>query len=295
MFPNGWKTLKPYLRVVPQPKSNSRDASRSSRFSSRSTPTCSRRRTRIGATSRRPPRVRARCRRRRADARLVVFPEVAGHLALLRARAAARAHSAKTLAGALAAAAVRRPFDVLRGVATTRLLDARHAVLAALAPDGERWWKSVFGPLAKQHRRVHRRGLAPAARRRRRADERVAAVRSRRTAARDDRQGQPRRPASRTARAAALALHRGDAERPDRRHAVRQARDADRLRRLSASRTRRTSGSSRSGRGSPSAAGSTSSRTRGEPVAVARARRATASRGAWLAAQLRETRSRSSA
>ncbi len=85
-----------------------------------------------------------------ADARLVVFPEVAGHLALY-ALAPRAAHRAKTLTAALAASAVRHPFGVLRGVATTRLLDARHAVLAAIAPDGERWWKSVFGPLAKQH------------------------------------------------------------------------------------------------------------------------------------------------
>lgn len=85
-----------------------------------------------------------------ADARLVVFPELAGHLALL-ALAPPAAHRAKTLSAALGAAAVRRPFDVLRGVATTRLLDARHAVLAALAPDGERYWRGVFGPLARKH------------------------------------------------------------------------------------------------------------------------------------------------
>lgn len=84
------------------------------------------------------------------DARLIVFPEVAGSLALY-ALAPPAARKAKTLAAVLATAAVRRPLDVLRGVATTRLLDARHAVLAAIAPDGERWWKSVFGPLAKQH------------------------------------------------------------------------------------------------------------------------------------------------
>lgn len=84
-----------------------------------------------------------------ADARLLVFPELAGHFALY-ALAPPVAHRAKTLGAALAASAVRRPLDVLRGVTTTRLLDARHAVLAALAPDGERWWKSVFGPLAKQ-------------------------------------------------------------------------------------------------------------------------------------------------
>ena len=83
------------------------------------------------------------------DARLVVFPEVAGHLALY-ALAPARKRNSKTLAAVLANAAVRRPLDVLRGVVSTRLLDARHAVLAAIAPDGEQWWKSVFGPLAKK-------------------------------------------------------------------------------------------------------------------------------------------------
>ncbi|HUS32931.1 MAG TPA: nitrilase-related carbon-nitrogen hydrolase [Kofleriaceae bacterium] len=85
-----------------------------------------------------------------SDARLVVFPEVAGHLALY-ALAPPRARKAKTLASALAQAAVRRPLDVLRGVVSTRLLDARHAVLAAIAPDGERWWKALFGPLARQY------------------------------------------------------------------------------------------------------------------------------------------------
>ena len=85
-----------------------------------------------------------------AEARVVVFPEMAGHLALL-ALAPPRVHQARTLSSALAAAAVRRPLDVLRGVATTRLLDPRHAVLAALAPDGERYWRGVFGPLARRH------------------------------------------------------------------------------------------------------------------------------------------------
>jgi predicted amidohydrolase len=82
--------------------------------------------------------------------RLVVVPEIAGHMALY-ALAPAAARKAKTLAAALAASAVRRPLDVLRGVASTRLLDAKHAVLAALAPDGERYWKSVFGPLAREY------------------------------------------------------------------------------------------------------------------------------------------------
>jgi predicted amidohydrolase len=85
-----------------------------------------------------------------ADVRFVVFPEIAGHLALL-AIAPPAAHRAKSLGAALAASAVRRPLDVLRGVVTTRVLHPRHAVLAALAPDGERFWRSVFGPLARRH------------------------------------------------------------------------------------------------------------------------------------------------
>ncbi len=84
-----------------------------------------------------------------ADVRVIVLPEIAGHLALL-ALAPPAAHRAKTLGAALGAAAVRRPLEVLRGVVSTRLLDPRHAVLAALAPDGERFWRSVFGPLARR-------------------------------------------------------------------------------------------------------------------------------------------------
>jgi predicted amidohydrolase len=84
-----------------------------------------------------------------ADARLIVFPELAGHLALV-ALAPERARRAKTLASALAAAAVRRPFEMLRGAATAVRLGPRHAILSALAPDGERFWKSVFGPLARR-------------------------------------------------------------------------------------------------------------------------------------------------
>jgi predicted amidohydrolase len=84
-----------------------------------------------------------------AEARFVVYPELAGHLALY-ALAPPAARRARTLASALAAAAVRRPLEVLRGIASTRLLDARHAVLAALAPDAERFWKATFGPLARR-------------------------------------------------------------------------------------------------------------------------------------------------
>ncbi len=85
-----------------------------------------------------------------ADARFIVFPEVAGHLALL-ALAPPAAHRTGSLGAALAASAVRRPLDVLRGVATARTLSPRHAVLAALAPDGERYWRAIFGPLARRH------------------------------------------------------------------------------------------------------------------------------------------------
>lgn len=85
-----------------------------------------------------------------ADHRVLVFPELAGHLALL-ALAPASAQRAPTLARALAASAVRRPLDVLRGVASARTLGPRHAVLAALAPDGERYWRQTFAPLAKRH------------------------------------------------------------------------------------------------------------------------------------------------
>ncbi|CAN5524234.1 hypothetical protein BH11MYX1_BH11MYX1_46670 [soil metagenome] len=84
-----------------------------------------------------------------ADARVIVFPELAGHLALY-ALAGPASHRAKTVAGALAAAAVRRPLEVLRGVTQMRWLDGRHVVLAALAPEAEKWWKSVFAPLARQ-------------------------------------------------------------------------------------------------------------------------------------------------
>jgi predicted amidohydrolase len=85
----------------------------------------------------------------KADARFVVFPEIAGHLGLL-AIAPPVAHRAKSLGAALAAAAVRRPLEVLRGVAQSRVLAPKHAVLAALAPDGEKYWRSIFGPLARQ-------------------------------------------------------------------------------------------------------------------------------------------------
>jgi predicted amidohydrolase len=85
-----------------------------------------------------------------AEARFIVFPEIAGHLALL-ALAPPAAHRAKSLGSALAAAAMRRPLEVLWGVAAARTLQPKHAVLAALAPSGEQYWRSVFGPLARRH------------------------------------------------------------------------------------------------------------------------------------------------
>jgi predicted amidohydrolase len=86
-----------------------------------------------------------------ADERVIVFPELAGHLALL-ALGPPAAHKAKTLTAALAASAVRRPLEVLRGIASARVLAPRSAVLAALAPDGEKWWRATFAPLARRHR-----------------------------------------------------------------------------------------------------------------------------------------------
>lgn len=82
---------------------------------------------------------------------LVVLPELCGHLAMF-ALSPPAAHRAKTLSAALAAGAIRRPLEVLRGVATTRVLDPRHAILAALAPDAERFWRGVCGPLARAKR-----------------------------------------------------------------------------------------------------------------------------------------------
>lgn len=83
------------------------------------------------------------------DARVVVLPEMAGHVGLL-ALAPPLARKAKTLGAALAASAARRPLEVLRGVATGSLLEPRHAVLSAIAPDGERYWRGIFGPLARR-------------------------------------------------------------------------------------------------------------------------------------------------
>ena len=85
-----------------------------------------------------------------ADHRLIVFPEDAGHLALY-ALAPAASRRQKTLAGALGAAAIRRPLDVLRGVAVAHTLDPRHAAMAALAPDADKFWRGTFGPLARRH------------------------------------------------------------------------------------------------------------------------------------------------
>ena len=86
----------------------------------------------------------------RPGPRLVVFPEVAGHLALY-ALAPPGARKGKTLASALASAAIRRPLDVLRGAVSARVFDPRHAVVAGLAPDAERYWRALFGHLARTH------------------------------------------------------------------------------------------------------------------------------------------------
>lgn len=86
-----------------------------------------------------------------AEHTLVVLPELCGHLGMF-ALSPPAAHRQKTLSAALAAGALRKPFEVLRGVATTRVLDPRHAILAALAPDAERFWRGVCGPLARAHR-----------------------------------------------------------------------------------------------------------------------------------------------
>ena len=93
-----------------------------------------------------------------------MFPEVAGHLALL-ALAPPSAHKAKTLGAALAAAAVRRPLDVLRGAvdgaparsAATRCSPRSHPTRAS--GDGR-----VRAARAQARPRVRGRGLAPAAR-----------------------------------------------------------------------------------------------------------------------------------
>jgi predicted amidohydrolase len=80
--------------------------------------------------------------------RLIVFPEVAGHLALY---ALAPVRRGKTLSAVLASAAVRRPLDMLRGAVSARVLDPRHAVIAGLAPDAERYWRALFAQLARTH------------------------------------------------------------------------------------------------------------------------------------------------
>jgi predicted amidohydrolase len=51
----------------------------------------------------------------------------------------------------LGTAALRRPLDVLRGLATSHVLDPRHAVIAALAPEAEWQWRGVFGRMARRH------------------------------------------------------------------------------------------------------------------------------------------------
>lgn len=85
-----------------------------------------------------------------AEQRLIVFPEIAGHVALL-AMAPPRAHRANTMGGVLGAAVMHRPLDMLRGLAAVGWWHPKQAALAALAPDGEKFWRSIFSPLARRH------------------------------------------------------------------------------------------------------------------------------------------------
>jgi predicted amidohydrolase len=82
--------------------------------------------------------------------RLLVFPEALGHLAPL-ALGPAAARRARTVDDALAAAALRRPWSVARGLLGARTPSPTHAVLHALAPDADRWMRDTFAALARRH------------------------------------------------------------------------------------------------------------------------------------------------
>jgi predicted amidohydrolase len=84
-----------------------------------------------------------------AEHRLIVLPEAIG-LAALVALAPERARAAPTLGALLARAALRRPLAMLRGALDARTLEPRHAALAALAPDVDRWTRETFARLARR-------------------------------------------------------------------------------------------------------------------------------------------------
>lgn len=86
-----------------------------------------------------------------AEHRLIVFPEVLGHLVPL-ALGPAAARQARTLDDALAAAALRRPWSVARGFFGARTPSPTHAVILALAPDADRWMRETFAAIARRHR-----------------------------------------------------------------------------------------------------------------------------------------------
>jgi hypothetical protein len=83
--------------------------------------------------------------------RLVVFPEAIGHLVPL-ALGPPAARRARTVDDAVAAAALRRPWSVARGLLAARSPSPTHAVLLALAPDADRWMRATFAAIARAHR-----------------------------------------------------------------------------------------------------------------------------------------------
>ena len=86
-----------------------------------------------------------------APDRLIVFPEATGHLVPL-ALGPAAARRARGVDQALAAAAVRRPLAVLRGLVAARRPSPTHAVILALAPAADRWMRDTFAAIARRHR-----------------------------------------------------------------------------------------------------------------------------------------------
>jgi len=86
-----------------------------------------------------------------AEHRLIVFPEACGHLVPL-ALGPAAARRARTVADALAAVALRRPWLVARGLVAARGRSATGALLHGLAPATEAWMHETFAAIARRHR-----------------------------------------------------------------------------------------------------------------------------------------------